>query len=59
MTRKQKPIDWEKYPIRMCYTMHTCRLCGGKIRSYTGYYDGGYGRRAHLKCAKRQVLDDI
>jgi hypothetical protein len=58
MPMKQKPIDWEKYPIRMCYTMHECRLCGGSIVNGSTYRDGGYGRRAHVRCVWQKRLQD-
>jgi hypothetical protein len=58
MPKNKRPIDWEKYPIRLCYTMHECSLCGGKIRSYTRYHDGGYGRRAHVRCVEQKRLQD-
>ena len=30
--------------------MHTCKICGSIIRFGERYYDGGYGRRAHVVC---------
>lgn len=47
----RKPPDWRKYPIRTCRTLHYCELCGGDIRLGETYYDGGYARRIHTKCA--------
>ena len=49
MTTKN-PIDWLKYKIRTCLTMHECKICGRTISCGESYYDGGYGRRAHTRC---------
>ena len=48
---------WSDYRLRTCRTMHECVLgpalgtCDGTIRCGEQYRDGGYGRRAHLRCA--------
>jgi hypothetical protein len=52
MLKDKRFIDWGKYSIRMCYTMHSCILCGGTIANGSVYRDGGYGRRAHVRCVK-------
>ena len=48
-----KPIEeWlklTKYPVRVCRWVHECILCDIKIRTGDQYYDGGYGKRAHIK----------
>jgi len=44
--------DYTKYRIRICQSMHDCAVCGGTIKYGDVYYDGGYGRRAHERCAK-------
>jgi len=54
MKRKQKPLT--ECPLRMCRTMHVCCLCAHAIRKGYSYYDGGYGRRAHVHCAKEEHL---
>lgn len=43
-------IDYRKYPLRVCRTLHECGPCGEKITYGQAYYDGGYGRRAHRAC---------
>lgn len=53
--RKPRAIDWAKYPIRKCYALHGCRICGKDITLYQNYYDGGYGRRAHVKCVESKA----
>jgi hypothetical protein len=45
-------IDWKKYPVRTCKSLHTCELCGYSIRCGSLYRDGGYGRRAHTSCVR-------
>lgn len=45
------PIDWTKYPMRRCLSLHTCRVCAKDITLWQEYYDGGYSRRAHVPCA--------
>jgi len=42
--------QWEKYPIRVCRTLHHCEFCGKDIVDGERYHDGGYSRRAHVKC---------
>jgi hypothetical protein len=42
--------DFLKYPMRRCQTLHTCALCEDHIVMGERYYDGGYGRRAHVDC---------
>ncbi len=41
---------WEKYPIRGCNSLHFCEVCQKDITMAQQYYDGGYGRRAHVEC---------
>lgn len=54
-TRESRPIDWSKYPIRTCQSLHCCDVCGESITLGQQYRDGGYGRRAHVACLS---LDD-
>ena len=49
MNQKRTP---KQYPLRTCYSLHECRLCGMSITYGQLYYDGGYGRREHEKCRK-------
>ena len=39
-----------EYPARICKSQHACYLCMKDIKYGERYYDGGYGRRAHVKC---------
>jgi len=36
--------------VRKCYTSHECCLCLNDISLHQLYYDGGYGKRAHITC---------
>ena len=45
------PIDWSKYPVRTCRTIHQCAICGTDITCGDTYRDGGFGIRAHTHCA--------
>jgi len=49
---RPEDIDWKKYKVRTCLSMHQCALCGEIIGYGIQYYDGGHGRRAHLLCAQ-------
>lgn len=40
----------KKKPLRKCLTLHECCLCNQAIAQGQLYHDGGYGRRAHVKC---------
>jgi len=53
--RYQDPETWRAYPVRQCRTMHTCRLCRRRIDDGGFYYDGGYGKRAHVGCVRDLV----
>lgn len=48
---KWKPPDYGKYPVRVCRSLHFCQKCAQSITLGQEYHDGGYGRRAHVKCA--------
>lgn len=52
-TLGQRPIQWTKYPLRVCRWLNHCRLCDGEIRGGERYFDGGYKRRAHERCVQR------
>jgi len=43
------------YRLRICSTMHECCVCKQKIMLGDRYHDGGYGRRAHDYCARKQT----
>jgi len=47
----KKPINYAKYRVRTCYTMHVCAVCNKTIHMGERYHDGGHGRRAHTDCA--------
>jgi hypothetical protein len=53
----KKNIDWQKYPRRHCVWLNTCRICKKDIISGQGYFDGGYGIRAHIKCVEKPSQD--
>ena len=44
-------IDFTKYKIRVCLTVHNCENCLSVIHPGEQYHDGGYGRRVHVKCS--------
>jgi hypothetical protein len=46
--------NWRKYRVRTCYTMHFCEICRNAISLGEIYFDGGYGRRAHVECVEKQ-----
>lgn len=53
---------WEqygKYKIRQCRTMHECAVCEQTIAYGHLYFDGGYGRRAHVGCADPDNRADL
>lgn len=50
-----KKIDWKKYPARVCNSLHYCRICDGDILLGESYYDGGYGKRAHVICTQHDL----
>ncbi len=39
-------------PIRTCRYVHECCVCEGEIVDGEKYFDGGYEKRAHVKCAQ-------
>lgn len=41
------------YRRRRCYSSHACCLCPEEITIGQEYFDGGYGRRAHVVCIDR------
>jgi hypothetical protein len=50
--KAKRKIDFTKYKLRTCTSMHECSVCHKKIGLGDEYYDGGYGRRAHKDCAE-------
>lgn len=50
----ERKIDFFRYPIRTCQSLHCCDICGESITLGQKYYDGGYGRRAHVDCAGKK-----
>jgi hypothetical protein len=54
-----KDLNWEKYKIRTCQSIHECALCGEQIDYGFKYYDGGYGRRAHVLCVRDRAMLDV
>ena len=51
-------IVWHNYRIRKCYTLHICKICSKSITDGHKYYDGGYGRRAHVTCVNPEENDE-
>lgn len=47
---------YHRYPLRRCYSLHTCAVCEEAITSGETYYDGGYRRRAHESCVDFEVV---
>jgi hypothetical protein len=41
---------YSRYKIRRCLSMHDCAVCEQDITLGQYYFDGGYGRRAHVDC---------
>jgi hypothetical protein len=54
MTFKRTRKPWTALPIRRCQTLHFCELCRANIHNGERYHDGGYGRRAHVKCVEAE-----
>lgn len=52
-------IDWSKYKLRHCHSMHQCKLCDESIRLGQPYRDGGHGRRAHEACVAKTMAIDV
>lgn len=50
-------MNYTKYKIRTCRTLHFCEICKGRIEYGQKYYDGGYGKRAHDLCADANELE--
>lgn len=46
-------MNYTKYKLRKCKSLHECVICGNKIKYDQLYYDGKYGNRAHKICAER------
>src|SRR6266853_6571068 len=53
---KNKPIDYGKYPVRTCRSLHHCEICGRDITHGNSYHDGGPGKRVHVLCEKERRL---
>ena len=53
MTRKPKRT-WTELPVRVCRTLHHCEICEKNINLGQVYRDGGYGRRAHETCVRKE-----
>ena len=52
MRRKK---EYYEYPLRVCQTLHSCCVCIRSIFAGELYYDGGYRRRCHERCAPPEV----
>ena len=51
--------DWRRYPIRTCVWLNHCNVCDESITAPEQYFDGGYGRRAHVKCVEAEERRQI
>ncbi len=49
-------ISWYRYPVRLCLTVHKCRVCGEDIMRNQHYYDAKR-HRAHVACAERDQAE--
>jgi len=49
-----RPINWRKYNVRTCMSLHECKICRSDINLGEIYFDGGYSRRAHVECVEKQ-----
>lgn len=43
-------LQWSRYPVRVCRSLHHCEFCDQSILDGERYLDGGYSRRAHESC---------
>lgn len=43
-------LQWDRYQIRVCRSLHHCEVCRKDITLGQQYRDGGYSRRAHVTC---------
>jgi hypothetical protein len=50
MANNAMDIDYSKYRLRKCNSLHVCVLCSKDITLGQMYHDGGYGKRAHFAC---------
>jgi hypothetical protein len=50
---KRKVFGLEESFYKKDVVVHECCLCGGIIRAGERYYDGGFGRKAHVRCVMR------
>jgi len=49
-TDRKVNTKFDRYPLRICRTLHHCAICYETIVIGEVYLDGGYGRRAHKSC---------
>ena len=54
--RKRK--EFYEYPRRFCKYLNYCAVCNQDIKEGEEYFDGGYGRRCHVKCAPPKMEPD-
>lgn len=52
-------LEWAKYPVRTCRSLHHCEICSSPIVMGEQYRDGGYSRRAHEACYLRTETQDV
>ena len=54
-TPKQRLDRLRRYKVRTCLYLNECCLCGKAITAGQQYHDGGYSRRAHVKCVEEEM----
>jgi hypothetical protein len=52
----QKQRNFRKYTARRCMSLHFCEVCRKDIALGELYFDGGYGRRAHVECVENEEV---
>jgi len=55
---RAEPIDYGKYPVRTCRSLHHCEICGKDITHGNSYHDGRPGKRAHVLCEKERRFNE-
>ncbi len=51
-------INYKKFPTRICRVPHHCKICNLPIIKGQQFYDGLFGRRAHVNCVNIYERED-
>jgi hypothetical protein len=51
-------MNYTKYKLRKCKSLHDCNICGNRIKYNEYYFDGGYGKRVHKYCAEKEKSNE-